>query len=219
MWKTRFEVNTSNHISLKYHREHISSSTTIHQYNPWSISPLASVRDDLPVRSIDPLLSSYTPNLEILPEEDENIPHTNLTNNHQLCSPSILLRKKKLHATSIKHQNILPTIIESHDHEFIADHLSNNNHINFTTKDSINNENNTLIVGSKSKDSCLGTNTNYSEIKHTDIANEQRTFNTNTNYDAIELPFDKRLNEILQQNSPKFNKVCDIVLVFARSNF
>ena len=98
MWKTRFEVSSSQNARR---------------------SP--RVRDDsrngLVVR---PTPSSSTPNLSTLAEEDEETEQTHFST----PNPT----KSNAYQPMSKHSVVLPTIVESHDQEFFLDSLSSNNH-------------------------------------------------------------------------------------------
>ncbi|CAF3355487.1 unnamed protein product [Rotaria sp. Silwood1] len=201
MWKTRFEVNTSNDNNLTYHRNLLSSSTITNHYCSWPSSTIARIRDDSLNRVIRPYPSSSIPNLEILTEEDEDIPCSNLLNNDRTQSVSINLRKRN------SYQSVLPTIIESNDHEVIIGSLSNTNVVNVTISESILDRSNKYIIKSIPQDSFVATNTNYNQVMNVDIESKERTLNTNMNYDMTECTLNKHLNEFLQQKPPKLNKL------------
>ena len=95
MWKTRFEV-TGNGST-----RHRTSSIIQHYYSR-PLPTVPRVREDSPSAVVRPSPPSSMPNLEILTEEDEDIP----TLNEQPSS----LRKQN------SYQIVLPTIIESHEH-------------------------------------------------------------------------------------------------------
>ncbi|CAF4944301.1 unnamed protein product [Rotaria sp. Silwood1] len=213
MWKTRFEVNTSNDNNLTHHRNLLSSSTITNHYYSWPSSTIARIRDDSLNRVIRPYPSSSIPNLEILTEEDEDIPCSNLLNNDRTQSVSISLRKRN------SYQSVLPTIIESNDHEVMIGSLSNTNVVNVTISESILDRSNKYIIKSIPQDSFVATNTNYNQVMNVDIESKERTLNTNMNYDMTECTLNKHLNEFLQQKPPKLNKVREMMLVFATSTF
>ncbi|UJR25026.1 hypothetical protein I4U23_006387 [Adineta vaga] len=104
MWKTRFEMGTSNNSTFNRRRTSSSSSS--------SSPTVRRVREDSPSAILRPPSSSSTPNLESLIEEDEiDFPSTNF--------PSKTLPKQNSYQTMHKHRLNLPTIIESHDHEML----------------------------------------------------------------------------------------------------
>ncbi|CAF2725493.1 unnamed protein product [Rotaria sp. Silwood2] len=206
MWKTRFEVNTSNGNNLTRHRNLSSSSTIMHHYCSWPTSTKVRIRDDSPSVVIRPYQSSSIPNLEILTEEDEDISCSNLVNNDRTSSISIKLRKQSSHQTVNKNQSVLPTIVESNDHEVMIDSLSNTSDVNVTISESINDRHNKYMIKSTPQDSFVATNTNYNQVMNADIERKERTLNTNMNYDMSEFTFDKHVNEILQQKTAKINK-------------
>ena len=116
MWKTRFEVSTNHNHDLTRHRNLLSSSSIIHHYYSGPSPTVPRVRENSPSAIVRPSPpSSSIPNLEsLLEEEDEDIPSSNLIHNEQTNLVSITLPKQNL---STKRQIVLPTILESNDHE------------------------------------------------------------------------------------------------------
>jgi hypothetical protein len=207
MWKTRFEVNTNHNNNLIRHRNLPSSSKIIHHHYSRSSPKVPRVRDDSPNAIVRPSPPSSMSNLEILTEEDEDIPCSSLTNNEQPNLRSIILRKQN------SYQIVLPTIIESNDHEIMIDNEQN------TSQESIDDKHKKYIVKFKRQDSFVATNTNYNQIMNVDIEKKERILNTNKNNEMIEFTLDKRINELLQQKNQRKNKVRGIMLVFARSSY
>jgi hypothetical protein len=197
-------VNTSRSNSLTRHRNLSSSSKIIHHHYSRPSPTVPRVREDSPSAVVRPSPPSSMPNLEILIEEDEDIPCTILTNNEQLNST---LRKQS------SYQIVLPTIIESNDHEQMIDNEQNK------YNESIDDEENKYGVKLKRQDSFVATNTNYNQVNNIDIERKERTLNTNKNNQMIEFTLDKRINELLQQRKSRQNKVCEIMLVFATRNY
>jgi len=194
-------MNTSRSNSLTRHRNLSSTSRIIHHHYSRSSPTVPRVREDSPsavVRSSPP---SSMPNLEILIEEDEDIPSTILKNNEQFNST---LRKQS------SYQIVLPTIIESNDHEIMIENEQN---------ESINDQQNKYDIKLKRQDSFVATNTNYNQVINVDIERKERTLNTNKNNQIVEFTFDKRINELLQQRKSRQNKVREIMLVFATRNY
>src|SRR5271155_4850793 len=115
MWKTRFEVSTNNNNGLTRRRNlsSSSSSTIIHHYCSGPSPTVPRVREDSPSAIVRPSPPSSIPNLEILPEEEEeDIPY-----NEQPSLISLTIRKQNSSQSLPKHQFVLPTIVELHDHE------------------------------------------------------------------------------------------------------
>jgi len=208
MWKTRFEVNTNHNNNLIHHRNLPSSSKIIHHHYSRSSPKVPRVREDSPSAIVRPSPPSSISNLEILTEEDdEDIPCSSLTNNEQPNLESIILRKQN------SYQIVLPTIIESNDHEIMIDNEQNTSH------ESIDDKHKKYIVKLKRQDSFVATNTNYNQVMNIDIEKKERILNTNKNNEMIEFTLDKRINELLQQKNQRKNKVRGIMLVFARSSY
>ena len=63
MWKTQFEVSTSNGNGLSRHRTISSSSTLIHQYYSQSSPTVPRVREDSPSAIVRPSPLSSIPDL------------------------------------------------------------------------------------------------------------------------------------------------------------
>ena len=87
------------------------------------------------------------------------------------------------------------------------------NDINVLNNESINDKYNVKL---KRQDSFVATNTNYNQVMN---VNTERTLNTNKNNQMIGFTLDKRINELLQQKNQRQNKVREIMLVFAASNY
>ncbi|CAM4856547.1 unnamed protein product [Rotaria socialis] len=206
MWKTRFEVTTSSGESLNHHRTFTTPSTTMHHYCSWSLPKLAHVRDESPYGLIRSFSSSSIPNLEILTEEDENMSCSNLTYHDQTSLVSKKLRKQNSKQAFIRQQLVLPTIIESNDHDAISDSQSYNDDEDITVNELINDRHNEYIFKSTPKDSFGATNTNYNLVIQNDIERKEETINTTINHDTAELTFDTQIHEILQRKTSKLNK-------------
>jgi hypothetical protein len=206
MWKTRFEVSTNNGHSLPRHRPLSSSSKLINRrYSSQPLPTVPRVREDSPSAVVRPSPPSSIPNLGILTEEDEDIPYSNLINNEQ---PS-LLPKQNSYQMINKRQIVLPTIIESNDHEILIDSLPN-----FINHESTDNK---YLVKLKPEDSFVGTNTNYNQVMNVEIERKERILNTNKNNEMISFTLDKRINELLQQKIQRQNQVREMMFVFAAS--
>jgi hypothetical protein len=198
MWKTRFEVSTHNGNDLTRHRTLSSSSKIInHHYSSRSLPKVPRVREDSPSAIVRPSPPSSIPNLDIVTEEDEDIPYSNTIDNEQ---PN-LIRKQFSYQNLNKRQIVLPTIIESNDYD--------------TNNESIDDRHNKYVI--KTQDSFVGTNTNYNQVRNIDIERKERILNTNKNNDTIGFTLDKRINELIQQKRQRQNKVREIMLVFAAS--
>ncbi len=180
MWKTRFEVRTSHNNGFTRHRYYSRPSPTVPR-----------VREDSPSAIVRPSPPSSISNLEILPEEDEDIP---FINNEQPNLTSLNIRKQNSYQNLPKYQFVLPTIVESHDHEILIDNESYDDKC-------------------KQDNSIVATNTNYNnQIENIDF---ERTLKNN---EMMEFTLDKRINELLQQKkSQRQNKVREIMLLFATS--
>ena len=211
MWKTRFEVSTSPGYSSNRHRSCLSSSTlTRHCSRP---SPRVSrVREDFPNTIVRPS-SSSTPNLAILTEEDEDIPQSPLNNDEQPNLFSFIVSKPNSYQTMTKHQNILPTIVESHDHEIIIEELPVDNHV-----DLVDNEAETSLIQLKLDDSLVATNTNSHQTGRFNLQRKERTLNMKRNQEITGFTIDKRINELLQDRTSRQDRVRGILLVFAPEN-
>jgi hypothetical protein len=203
MWKTRFEISTSKNNDWTRHRTLSPSSTLIHHYYSRPSPTVPRVREDSPSAIVRPSPPSSMPNLEILTEEDEDIPYSNVTNNEQPSLLSLTLRKQTIN----KRQMVLPTIVESNDHELMIDSMTN-----ITSSQSIDDRHDEYVVKLESRDSFAATNTNYNQVMNVNI---ERQLNTNKNNEINGFAFDKRINELLQQKNP--NKVRGIMFVFAGS--
>ncbi|CAF1114899.1 unnamed protein product [Adineta steineri] len=168
-------MSTNNSNNIIRHRTLSSPSTTIiHDYNSQSLPTVPRVRDNSPNALTRVLQSSSIPDLEILTEEDEDI----IPMNEQPNLISLTLHKQNSYQTNTKHQKlVLPTILESHDHETMMD--------------------NTTEL--KSQDSFVATNTNYNQ-------NEQK-FHTNKNNEMIELTINKLLQQKTQRKVREFKFV------------
>lgn len=199
MWKTRFEVSTSHSNGLTSHRNLSSSSRIIHHYYSRPSPTVPRVREDSPSAIVRPSPPTSISNLEILTEEeDEDIPCTNSPDNEQ---PNFLIRKQNSYQTINKYQIVLPTIIETNDHEIIND----------------NEQNNKYDIKLKRQDSFVATNTNYNQVIDNDNQIKEEILNTNKNNQRIEFTLNQRINELLQQKTRRQNKVREIMFVFATS--
>lgn len=214
MWKTRFEVNTNIGHDLTRHRALSCSTEAMHYYNSWSLPTVTRTREDSPNANNRPSPSLSIANLGILSEEDEDIACTNIINDHQTSFKSAAIRRKSSYQIINRYQTQLPTIIESNDHESINDNMSKHIDLAIATDRS-----NKYAVTTTPIDSFMGTNTNYNQVVNVDIDRKELTLNTNMNPDAAEFTLDKQIQEFLQEKSDRLNKVCEIVLVFATSNF
>jgi hypothetical protein len=203
MWKTRFEISTSKNNDWTRHRTLSPSSTLIHHYYSRPSPTVPRVREDSPSAIVRPSPPSSMPNLEILTEEDEDIPYSNVTNNEQPSLLSLTLRKQTIN----KRQMVLPTIVESNDHELMIDSMTN-----ITSSQSIDDRHDEYVVKLESRDSFAATNTNYNQVMNVNI---ERKLNTNKNNEMNGFALDKRINELLQQKNQ--NKVRGIMFVFAGS--
>ena len=137
-----------------------------------------------------------------------DIPCSSLTNNEQSSSISITLRKQNSYQVVNRHQIVLPTIVESNDHEMMIDDVSNMSDV----------EHNKYVVQRKPEDSFVATNTNYNQVKNIHLERKERTLNANKNSEIPEFTIDKRINELIQQQNRRQTKVRDIMLIFAASN-
>jgi hypothetical protein len=179
MWKTRFEVSSS-------HRNH-----SLHHYYSGLSPTVPRVREDSPSAIVRPSPPSSTPNLEILPEEEEE-DEEDIPYNEQTSLTSLTIRKQNSYQNLSKNQFVLPTILESHDHE------------SYDEKP-------------KQENSLVATNTNYNQVKKLDSKKPERTLNSN---EIMEFTLDKRINQLLQQRkSQGQNKVREIMLLFATSTY
>jgi len=200
-------VSTSQSKDLTRHR----NLSSIHHYNSRPSPKVRRVREDSPIAVVRPSPPSSIPNLEILTEEDEDIPCTILTNNEQ---PNLTLHKQNSYQIINKRQIVLPTIIELNDHEIMIDNEQNK------YEESIDKKHKKHTVKLKRQDSFVATNTNYNQVMNVvDIDKKERILNTNKNNQKIEFTLDKRINELLQQKKQKQNKVREIMLVFAASTY
>jgi hypothetical protein len=205
-------MNTSNTNGLTRQRNHSSSSTMIHHCYSRLSPKVPRVREDSPNAVVRPSPPSSMPNLESLIEEDEDISSSSLTNNEQPSLISTILRKQNSYQTINKHQIVLPTIIESTDHEIMIDNEQHQNDKNILNNESINHRH---IVKLKRQDSL---NTNYNQLINVDIERKERTLNTNKNNEMMmEFTLDKRINELLQERNQRQNKVRQIRIGFATS--
>jgi hypothetical protein len=220
MWKTRFEVSTGNSTGLSRHRTLSSPSTILHHHYYSRPSPtVPRVREDSPSAIVRPSPPSSIPNLEILTEEEnEDIPCSTGTNNEQPSLILITLPKRNSYQAINRHQIVLPTIVESNDHEVMIDSVPNRNDGNVFNSELIDDDGqDKYFVKLKSQDSRVATNTNYNQVTNIDIERKERSLNGNTNTELTGFILDKRINEFFQQKNEKQNKVRDIMFAFAAS--
>ena len=216
MWKTKFQLHNGHENRSSHHHSPIRSSFFSGLYCSRAAPSISRVRADSPIGVGRSSHRSSMASLEILLEEDEETAHSKSVDKDENNAILPTTASTSFHRTNSKHRLVLPTIIESHDHETGIDDTSNDidldeTHRIVSTRDS-------LLVPC-TKDYSLGqTNTNYNSTTSVNSRKRGRIFKKNQSVEITGFTVEKRINELLQRRNACQEKVCEIFMAFASSN-